>query len=116
MLKCFSNKAERYISLKLGNAIELPANDPLQLVEANALKQRRIDFLQLVSGAEEMDGPEEPSGRTGPEHSVDVEHQEMKQSRRNPVAEDVHGVDDVKRFVEERKPPRNAYVPPLSTL
>lgn len=79
----------------------------MQLVEPNALNQRPVEVLQLVSGAEEMVEPEHPSWS---QHSVDVEHQEMEQRGRNPVAEDVHGVHDVQSVVEERQPLRYAHV------
>ncbi|PON43413.1 LOW QUALITY PROTEIN: hypothetical protein PanWU01x14_274360 [Parasponia andersonii] len=51
----------------------------------------------------------EPEDPTRPKHSIDIKQQEMQQSCRNPVAEHVHGVDDIQRVIKKRKP-LNAYV------
>lgn len=89
---------------KLRPSIQLTPNGPFQLIKTKFLNHGHID-LQLVFHAEETIKPKHSSG---PQNPVDIIQYELQQLCRDPIAQDMHGMNNVQGIIKEWQPLRNS--------
>ncbi|KAK4402402.1 hypothetical protein Sango_0980900 [Sesamum angolense] len=105
--KGFCNKAERYISLSSGPRSSFLPTSHFTFSNPTLSISGAYTFSSCSPTQKKWSSQRQ---NPRPQHSIYIKYQEMQQLRRDPVAQNMHRVNNIESVIEERQPLRDAHV------